>query len=67
MNHMFDFYSNPCNYLSFSCFNETELIQYLEHTIAAGDKGYLLGETFMQSTFSDPVTGRRGKGRQVLQ
>ena len=46
---------------------ETELIQYLEQTIAAGDKGYLLGETFMQSTFNDPVTGRRGKGRQVLQ
>ena len=46
---------------------EKELITFVENTIIDGQKGHLLGNTFMQATYSDPIEKIKGKGRLVLQ
>eukprot|EP00277_Geminigera_cryophila_P000920 CAMPEP_0179411008 /NCGR_PEP_ID=MMETSP0799-20121207/3654_1 /TAXON_ID=46947 /ORGANISM="Geminigera cryophila, Strain CCMP2564" /LENGTH=386 /DNA_ID=CAMNT_0021183021 /DNA_START=42 /DNA_END=1202 /DNA_ORIENTATION=- len=46
---------------------ETELIEWIEECVRLGLSGQLAGETFMQSTYTDHATGKRGRGRQVLQ
>ena len=37
---------------------EKELIEWVEESLKSGLRGELFGETFMHSTFTDPVTGR---------
>jgi hypothetical protein len=46
---------------------EAELIGWTDRMVKLGQCGGLRGATFMQSTFTDAVTGARGQGRQVLQ
>jgi hypothetical protein len=44
---------------------EAELIEWAEHMVKVGQRGGLRGDTFMQSTWKDGVTGARGQGRQA--
>eukprot|EP00937_MAST-01D_sp_MAST-1D-sp2_P002829 g2829.t1 len=46
---------------------ERELIAWADAKARLGQEGQLPGDTFLQSSFTDPVTGRRGAGRMVLQ
>ena len=46
---------------------ETELVEWLEQQMALGQAGKLVGDTFMQSSYTDRVNNVKGKGRLVLQ
>ena len=43
---------------------EQKLVDWVMTMLRRGEEGRLPGSTYMQSTFKDPVTGKRGIGRQ---
>jgi len=46
---------------------EKDLIAWTEMMMGRGRTGCLRGDTYLQSTYLDPITGARGEGRIVMQ